>query len=329
MTKPLPLPDEVGDAFPVRLARAYGVSRERLRRLDLERPFHGMRIRSDAVAPVVDEPNPYLRQRLLRVARAREYEPGRHRGHFFSHRTAASIWGAPLPLEITDNGRIAEASDLALHVSASGAIPFPRAAGIVGHRTLASMTEIVEHDDLRVSSPAATWVSLGALSVADLVALGDFFCRTWRAGHGRRDVGRTPLATIDGLRAVMETGRRHGAGRLRSALDLIREDSWSPRESQVRCILLASGLPEPDLNVDVYDHAGRFLGCVDMAYRDVKVAVEYLGMLHDQQWARDVERIAALRAAGWTVIEVTSPLMKHPEVLAGRVRAALASVRIA
>jgi very-short-patch-repair endonuclease len=91
----------------------------------------------------------------------------------------------------------------------------------------------------------------------------------------------------------------------------------------VRCILIAAGLPEPALNVDVFDDSGRFLGCVDMAYPLQRVAIEYLGMLHDTSWARDVERIAALRAAGWNVIEVTSPLLARPEELVHRVRSAL------
>ncbi len=84
-----------------------------------------------------------------------------------------------------------------------------------------------------------------------------------------------------------------------------------------------AGLPDPELNIDVFDDRGRFVGCVDLAYPQQRVAIEYLGMLHGEQWAQDVERLAALRAAGWTVIEVTSPLLKRPDELVARVRAAL------
>jgi hypothetical protein len=188
---------------------------------------------------------------------------------------------------------------------------------------LSSLTAVTEHEGLRVSTPAATWAALGALSVFDLVALGDFFCRRWRDGYGRPHAGRAPLTTVADLRDALDLGRRKGAARLRQALELVREDAWSPRESRVRCILIAAGLPEPELNIDVFDEKGRFLGCVDMAYRDRRVAIEYLGMLHDEQWARDVERIAALRAAGWTVLEVTSPLLHRPQDLVARVVAAL------
>lgn len=325
MTVNDPLPDEVNDAFPVWLARANGVSRVRLRGKDLESPFYGVRLRGDAVAPVVQTDDPYEYQRRLRVARAHQYAPRLHTGHFYSHQTAASVWGGPLPLSFTPAGQTAGAADLELHVSAFGHLPFPRTAGVTGHRTLQRLTELDEHDGLRVSSPAATWASLGTLPLFDLIALGDYFCRRWRAGYGRPDVGREPLATVDGLREMVEAGRRRGAARLRQSLGAIREDSWSPRESRVRCILVAAGIPEPDLNVDIFDAYGRFLGCVDMVYRAQRVAIEYLGMLHGEQWAQDVERMAALRAAGWTVIEVTAPLLKRPEELVARVRAALSS----
>lgn len=228
-----------------------------------------------------------------------------------------------MPLEFTPDGDIAAASDLELHVSAFGHIPFPRATGVKGHRTLLRLTSVTEHEGLRVSSPAATWASLGVLPLFDLVALGDFFCRRWRSGRGRPHAGRAPLATIEELQGMVDAGRRRGADRLRAALDLIREDAWSPRESYVRCLLVAAGLPEPELNIDVFDERGRFLGCVDLAYPHERVAIEYLGMLHGERWAQDVERLAALRAAGWNTIEVTSPLLKRPEELIARVRAAL------
>ena len=53
-----------------------------------------------------------------------------------------------------------------------------------------------------------------------------------------------------------------------------------------------------------------------------KIAIEYHGVLHHAQYAKDVERIAALRAAGWIVIEVTSALFATPTELLRRIRAA-------
>lgn len=324
MTSRENLPDEVrGSGFSVHIARLHGVSRNRLRSADLEAPFFGVRAPAGSVPAFDDVADPHERQRRARAHRARVYAPRLHTGHFFSHQTAASVWEAPLPLEFTDEDGIAAYGDLRLHVSAAGHTPFPRARGVVGHRTLSSMTEITVHDGLRVTSPAATWASLGGLPLFDIVTVGDHMCRVWREGRGRPTPGRAPLATREDLQRMLDAGRRRGAARLRDALELVREDSWSPRETRVRCILVSGGLPEPELNVDLYDEAGRFLGCVDMVYRDARVVVEYLGMLHGEKWAADVERLARLRAAGWTVIEVTSPLLQRPEDLVRRVSAAL------
>ncbi|WP_431075460.1 endonuclease domain-containing protein [Microbacterium phyllosphaerae] len=318
------LPDEfIGTGFSVHIARLHGVSRSRLRGVDLEAPFFGVRAPARSVPTFDDVEDPYERQRRARVHRAHAYAPRLHTGHFFSHHTAASVWGAPLPLEFAEDDTITGYSDLHLHVSAAGHTPFPRAAGTVGHRTLASMTEVTVHDGLRVTSPAATWASLGGLPLFDIVAIGDHMCRVWRDGRGRPTPGRTPLSTREGLRTMLDAGRRRGAARLRDALELVREDSWSPRETRVRCILVAGGLPEPELNVDLYDEAGRFLACVDMAYREARVIIEYLGMLHGERWAADVERLARLRAAGWVVIEVTSPLLRRRTELVRRVSEAL------
>lgn len=128
------LPARFEADFAVRTARLHGVSRGRLRGSDREAPFHGVRVHPRP-APGLDVSDPYERQRRARVARAASYAPILHTGHFLSHETAVSIWGGPLPLAFDDRGGIATADDLALHVSASGGIPFPRARGVTGHRT--------------------------------------------------------------------------------------------------------------------------------------------------------------------------------------------------
>lgn len=323
MSSHIPLPDELGSEFAVALARRHGVGHGRLRGSDLHSPFPGVRTRREE-ADLSGIEDPYERQQRIRVARATDYAPRMHTGHFFSHETAAAIWGAPLPLAVDDAGEPAAGSGLALHVCALGHVALPRAAGIERHRSRSSMTAICSHHGLRVSTPAATWASLGAaLRTVDLVAAGDYFCRQYKPGVGRRDVGKPPLATIDDLREAMDAGRRRGIAKLREAIGFIRVDSWSPRESQLRWLIVTSGLPEPELNQDVFDDHGTFLGCVDLVYPDQKVAIEYHGIQHSSQWSRDVERAAALRAAGWNVIEVTAALLNDVTTLIRRIQAAL------
>ncbi|NNC13020.1 hypothetical protein HII28_14185 [Planctomonas sp. JC2975] len=319
-----PLPLHLGTEFSAGQAMAAGVSRKRIRSEDLARPFYGARSLASWQQSAAAQPtDPFERQRMHRVTRARQYAPLLRPTHFFSHETAAALYGAPLPLLFDDAGVVEELDQLDLHVSVLGRGAIPRTSGIVHHRAQPSMTVVRQVKGMPVSSAASTWASLGMLPLSDLIALGDYFARRWRAGVGRRSAGRPPLASIDQLRRALDAGRRIGAPNLREALAHIREDSWSPRESALRYLLVQGGLPEPELNVDLFDSKGAFPGCVDMLYREQHVIVEYLGMLHGASWARDVERLAALRAAGWVVIEVTAPLLAHPVELVRRVRAAL------
>lgn len=328
MRSPHPLPDDLGAQFTVQDARGAGVGAGRLRRGDLERPFHGVRTRRSALS--LPEMNAFELQAAERRIRAREYAPRLRPGQFLSHETAAALLGGPLPLVLeqkTPGGPLARADGrtLPVHVSTLGAGPLVRTAGVRGHRADPATTRVGTADAMPLVHPATLWTQLGAWQLLDLVALGDFLCRVWRPGYGRRDIGKTPLCTVAELRAAVDAGRRPGTRRLREAVELVREDARSPRESMLRCHLVLAGLPEPVLNLDVYDDQGRFLGCVDLAYPERKVAIEYHGTIHHANYAQDVERIAALRAAGWIVIEVTSALFSRPDAMVERVRAALGS----
>jgi hypothetical protein len=300
------------------------VSPARLRSSDLASPFHG--IRSKPIVFDAEEMDAFEKQSAEHRVQARLYAPRLKPGQFFGGATAVALRGGPLPLIVDEaTGEPVDGAGLPVHVHTLGDGPLVRAAGVRGHRADPRVTRTVVVEGFRMADAATSWAQMGSMSVMDLVALGDFFCRVWRPGHGRRDVGKSPLATPDELRAQLRYGRRAGIRRLRSAADLIREDSWSPRESKLRCLIEFAGLPEPLLNQDVYDDHGRFLGCVDLAYPQLKVAIEYHGVIHADSYAQDVERIAALRAAGWTVIEVTSDLFRRPEDLIARIRRALSA----
>lgn len=338
MPKPRPLPAQLGAIFSVREAAQAGVAPSRLRRGDLERPFRGIRAvtallsatdadtaaeADDENPPATAEPDPFTLQAEARRDLVRRYAPRLEGSQFISHESAAAMWRAPLPLSWTDAGDLAAYSDLTVHVSTFGRGHLIRARGVTAHRARHRTSRYTHVERIPVADPATTWTSLGHLPLLDLVALGDYFCRVWRPGYGRPDAGTTPLTTVTQLRAAIEVGRRTGNRRLREAVDLIREDSWSPRETAVRCHLVFGGLPEPQLNHDVYDEYGAFIACADLAYPERKVAIEYQSMLHTTHYADDVERLARLRAAGWVVVEVTATLLADPRMLVDRVRAAL------
>lgn len=117
-----------------------------------------------------------------------------------------------------------------------------------------------------------------------------------------------------------------GVQRARRVALMVRRGVASPRESDVRWTLLRSGLPEPELNVDLLDEHGAWLARGDLVYRRWKVLVEYDGFQHERdarqrQW--DLHRREKLEAAGWRVIVVTAKDMAAPSTVAIRVRQAL------
>lgn len=304
------LPPSLGSAFSVAAARDLGIGRSRLRSSDLERPYRGVRLRGG---------QPTRAQDRFEAARERERVliEGLHQrlvpGQFFSHRSAALIWEVPLPHR--DRPEI--------HVSVVAPVRAPRILNVIGHRLELERSRPVIRAGLPVTSAAATWAALGTLSLLDLVAAGDALVRRHRPGYGRSRVGAAPLTTREELAEMVALGRWRNQSRLGQALELIREDSWSPRESRVRVELVLAGLPEPALNIDVHDRHGRFLACVDMSYPKYKVAVEYQGGHHSATYAEDIERIERLRAEGWIVIQVSKALAARPGELVRRVETAL------
>ncbi len=280
-------------------------------------PSPGVRVRREAMHLLPVDDDLFARRRTELRAAAELYAPRLRDGQFFSHETAIALWDAPLP-------SFSPGLPLQVHVSVFGDAPLPRLPGVAAHRARSATSTAEVRGGVVVSTPATTWATSGSFAVRDVVALGDFFCRRWRAGVGRPTPDRPPLATIDELAAVVASGRRVGIPRLREALPLIREDAWSPRESRLRCLLHDFRLPEPDLNVDVFDDEGRFLACLDLAFPAQKVGIEYHGLVHTASYARDVERTARLRAAGWTIIEVTAESLRDELALIRRIRAALA-----
>ena len=73
---------------------------------------------------------------------------------------------------------------------------------------------------------------------------------------------------------------------------------------------------------------GDWLGRVDLAFPEAKVAIEYEGAYHfqDEQIVRDDDRYARLCAAGWTVIRLSAADLRDLGAVVERIRAALREV---
>ncbi|SDG73267.1 hypothetical protein [Microbacterium pygmaeum] len=302
-TPAAPLPSELGRTFTCADAQRAGVSPGRLRAKDLRIPFRGVRTvvesQPTACPPILDDA-PLARDRALRSAvltRAREYDAIMAHHAFFTGRTAAVLYDAPID----------HAGDLEVGVFAPARAP--RREGIRGRKVAVALASTREHLGLRVTSPGSTWAMLGAeMSVRDLVRLGDAFVRVPRDDRGRRQP-REQRATLDQLRAAVDAGSRPGAARLREALELIRVGSASPLETDYRLDAAAAGLPDPQLDVEIFDAHGFRIGITEIVYDQWRVVVEIEGDHHRtsrDQWNRDIEKHAAYVAEGWEVIRLTS-----------------------
>ncbi len=244
---------------------------------------------------------------------------------FFTHVTAAILWGLPVPAALLRDafGRLRD-----LDVGVFGPLRHPRHAGVRGHQLKHGRSRVVKHEvhGVRLTTPAYTWVALGAVIVDhyDLVAVADAIVREQIFSDDP-----PPLATLAQLHQALAAGRRVGGPALREALPRVRTRSASRMETRCRLILSDAGLPEPELNHVVFDGNGDFVACVDLAYPGQKIAIEYEGEHHLRdagQWAKDIARYEALAAAGWFVIRVTkADVFDARSDLVRRVRHALRS----
>jgi hypothetical protein len=240
---------------------------------------------------------------------------------FFSHETAAHLWGLPLP----------RGQDTApvLHVTVPAPLRAPRSRGVRGHQVREHLVRVVEHRGVRISDPVTTWAMLaGRLSETDLICAGDALIRDLpdpgRSLHASRP---QPLADRYGVLDVLESGRRPGLASLRRAAEQLSERSRSPAETRTRLVLAAAGLPVPELNLAVEDGDGRSLAEVDLAFPVYRVGVEYEGDHHRtdrHQFRHDIDRIEKLTAHGWRIVRlVTAHVYGDPGEAAHRVRSAL------
>ncbi|SEH69665.1 hypothetical protein SAMN04489835_2981 [Mycolicibacterium rutilum] len=154
-----------------------------------------------------------------------------------------------------------------------------------------------------------------------------------RRGLERAVVRVDALANATGLKAFEVEGladtRRGARGivQLRRVMDLMDGGAESPQETRTRLLLVAAGFPRPRTQILVVDAHGMFVGRVDMGWDEVKVGVEYDGPQHwddPVQYARDIDRLAELAAAGWLIIRVSRDLLRYrSHVVLARVRDAM------
>lgn len=110
----------------------------------------------------------------------------------------------------------------------------------------------------------------------------------------------------------------------RRALDLVEPKAESPMETRLRLLLVQSGLPRPEAQVELHDARGVFVGRPDLFYRDARLGLEYDGENHRDRLVSDNRRQNALQALGVRLLRYTfSDLRERPGAIVNEVREAL------
>ncbi len=275
MRPPSELPPQLrNQPFTVAQARAAGLSRRRTRALDLVNPCHGVRTAATTQDTLLE------RLRALAVVT----------GGVVSHLSAAVLWGFPLPLSLETLAVI--------HLTGGPGKRAVRYKYVVGHQQSLQPDEIVAGAKVTCTSPLRTWFDLaGILDLDGLVVAGDFLLRR-----------RNPLATLDELDGYL-AGKRGRTG-YRSAMRaraLMRANTDSPKETALRLLLVRHGLPEPGVNVPIFDENGCWIQDPDLSYQREKIAIQYDGGHHADPAQRrsDIFRDESARDAGWSVVVLT------------------------
>ncbi len=99
-------------------------------------------------------------------------------------------------------------------------------------------------------------------------------------------------------------------------------------ETRLRWLLLQSGLPRPEVQSDLHNARGRFIGRADLYYPESRLVVEYDGTNHRERLVEDNRRQNQLIDAGFRILRFTAAdIWNQPEIVETRVRSALISHR--
>lgn len=142
------------------------------------------------------------------------------------------------------------------------------------------------------------------------------------------DSAKPPIIPLTRLRTqVAAASSLTGITKVRVAVAASRERVESPKETELRLLLLRHGFAEPEINLPLRlsDGGGGTRGFrLDLAYPLLRIAIEYDGDAHRtdrSQWTKDRRKDDMLHEAGWRVVRVTQPDLDTPKDLLTRLTA--------
>lgn len=240
-----------------------------------------------------------------------------------SHTSAAVEWGAPT-----------WGFDLAtVHATRPDQRAGRNFAGVVQHRGALGPGDVVDLNDLRVTSPART-----VLDVAGLVGSEPALVVANHLAHAGildpADLRRRYLGSVpdDGGAAIpaMTQWPRHLS--VHPVLHLVDARIESVGESRLRHLLWQFGLPEPVPQWEIRDDAGRLVARLDFALPDHGVWLEFDGRGKYAELRRPGEDVVEVfrrekdrdqrvyELTGWRVLRLRWADLERPHATAARIR---------
>ena len=171
------------------------------------------------------------------------------------------------------------------------------------------------------------WATTPARTVVDLLRtlpMPRALCTAEAVAHRSRTRVQDVLAQLDRQRGA------RGLALARARVHLLDPRAESPRETALRLPLAEAGLPPCVPQHEVRDAGGAFVARLDLAWPELRVAVEYDGDHHRDrtQHSRDLARHNRLRALGWTVLQVDARLLERPAELVRQLAMLLDEARV-
>lgn len=134
------------------------------------------------------------------------------------------------------------------------------------------------------------------------------------------------FTTDELMSAIPRWTRRRGITQLRELAKMASPLSESPGESRLRLMVIDGGLPHPELQIWIEDHAGRQRYRLDLGYRTIRLGLEYDGEEdHGPEHAdHDAARRKWIEGRDWQVLVFRShDVFVTPDASLRRIAAAI------
>jgi hypothetical protein len=168
--------------------------------------------------------------------------------------------------------------------------------GVVVHEERIAPDEIVYVGEIPVTSLARTALDLGRHLARDAAV-----------AHLDALAAATGVSAVDASELLERYRGARGIRRARTALALMDGGAQSPRETELRLLLIDDGLPAPRTQVRVSDGVNEAF--IDMGYDEPMVGLDYEGAHHSAergQYVYDIGRAELIERQGWIDIRVVA-----------------------